>query len=835
MATDLEQMTATFDADISRFERKMDAMGVSFDRQIAKIDSKQGAILKRMNSGWNALSFGGLENAWKKVEGLFLAGGVTAGIVEVVKSSLEAAAGVSKIAEQAGVSTNKLQEMRYAVSQTGGDATDADQALIAFNKNFGIFLDSGGGRAAQSFKTLGIDKLIDTGQVRTAEQALDAVLAKIETYSNASERSGFAAKLFGQEAGPKLAGLLNLGSAGIAALEQRAHDLGLVLSDETVESARRADEKLSELFSTMKAQGVAALANLAPEIANVASQITASLPSLAAWVEHWADFFGLLHASPLAKAQYAFDSAKSDLTKAQSTKDSQSVHWPGWDAQFDLEIADAKQRMEAARAQIQNIEVAPVQITARRTNADLAGYEANHPAALHVNDVAGAKHAADLDQNRKEVLAGLGADAATANAALVAAQNNLAVQLLKGTGEYYTAVKKEIADDLAAKIAAIDAEENKKLTSLAKLKLANDESYRADIGAASDAKRKTAEAEAAEKSDNAGLGSVTREGLAAGDSQIRNYQAQIQAIGQLVGESARYAFYQSLINAAAEKGIELTMRQIELTPALKEKGDEIAAAATATQTSTAQYEKSAQVTDELRTGLESMAETGLRGFSGLNDAAQQFLEQLAQMILKLYVMQPLLDSLLGKQGTSGGGLLGSGLSSLLGSGGSSPSMLSANGASLNGAQFADVPSGLSSAGTSSFVSDALSWIGSLFADGGIFVPGSGRQPLKRYAGGGISNTAAIFGEAGPEAAIPLKDGMVPVSLRMPAVPKAMAAQSHTIINAPVTVHQSLEGAIGADGIASIAGKQAQAMGDALVKHIKSNFPAMMDDAMKTHF
>ncbi|MBR2536423.1 MAG: phage tail tape measure protein [Hyphomicrobium sp.] len=63
-----------------------------------------------------------------------------------------------------------------------------------------------------------------------------------------------------------------------------------------------------------------------------------------------------------------------------------------------------------------------------------------------------------------------------------------------------------------------------------------------------------------------------------------------------------------------------------------------------------------------------------------------------------------------------------------------------------------------------------------FADGGIAANGR-PVPLKRFANGGISNTAAIFGEAGPEAAIPLKGGKVPVDLRMPNIPNAVAGPS----------------------------------------------------------
>jgi tape measure domain-containing protein len=63
----------------------------------------------------------------------------------------------------------------------------------------------------------------------------------------------------------------------------------------------------------------------------------------------------------------------------------------------------------------------------------------------------------------------------------------------------------------------------------------------------------------------------------------------------------------------------------------------------------------------------------------------------------------------------------------------------------------------------------LSLIGSVFgfAKGGIAAHGR-PQPLPRFARGGVSRSAAIFGEAGPEAAVPLPDGRrIPVELSMP--------------------------------------------------------------------
>lgn len=52
-----------------------------------------------------------------------------------------------------------------------------------------------------------------------------------------------------------------------------------------------------------------------------------------------------------------------------------------------------------------------------------------------------------------------------------------------------------------------------------------------------------------------------------------------------------------------------------------------------------------------------------------------------------------------------------------------------------------------------------------FAEGGVMTP-TGPRRLKRFAGGGVSSQAAIFGESGTEAAVPLPDGRsIPVKIR----------------------------------------------------------------------
>ena len=63
-----------------------------------------------------------------------------------------------------------------------------------------------------------------------------------------------------------------------------------------------------------------------------------------------------------------------------------------------------------------------------------------------------------------------------------------------------------------------------------------------------------------------------------------------------------------------------------------------------------------------------------------------------------------------------------------------------------------------------------------FANGGIASRG---KPVKTFARGGVARSASIFGEAGPEAAVPLPDGRrIPVDLRGPTLKQSKQSGLH---------------------------------------------------------
>lgn len=125
-------------------------------------------------------------------------------------------------------------------------------------------------------------------------------------------------------------------------------------------------------------------------------------------------------------------------------------------------------------------------------------------------------------------------------------------------------------------------------------------------------------------------------------------------------------------------------------------------------------------------------------------------------------------------------------------------------------------------------------IGKLFGfrDGGVArngMPVSGGRPLKRFARGGVSDTAAIFGEAGAEAAVPLPDGRtIPVTLSAPRVPQGRGG--HETIRVVLQDDSGRMAEIADQRVQSAAGTIIQVSVQQSTKAVRQQLPGMLPSA-----
>lgn len=766
-ATDLERLVVTLEAQSSKLDKTIKASADLVDKQLSRIEQRTSQMSDRV-TGFFAKTSSGVSRA------ITLLGGTLAtraffSFFDKVTAAAQTLQNLSKIT---GISMETLQAWRISAQDAGVSSDDLNTAVGMFSRNFG---------QAQ----LGVGKLkfvFDALKISTKQGLQPAMMqfaGALQGIRDPAQRAAVAAVGFGR-GWQAVAPFFLQGSEAIDAQTESLKGSGEILDDVTNNKLVALGNKWTVVKRELETLATKALSDGANEFERMNGTVTSEkfqsglanigklMSGIAVAVADIASHPGVLGALVGAAAGgriaglpgaavgaiggglLAQNAADGTLTDADayakehaatvenlnrqiaSTKALLASGSGFWGSLSPGEVDAETKHLRDLEAQLKKIQDAGVK------TAPIAKKSATVPETKLPPDLLGPHPSPDQLAARaqaiKDALARIATMEAQADSEEIAAQDKLNVQLLEGTSGYYDAVMKMIADELAAKLTSISAEQAAQITALGKLKgisKAQHDAAVADIKATSEAKIAAAKADAKAAGDAAGPSGINRAAMIAADQQIQQTKDQIALIGLQAGAAAKLAYEQKLIADYKAKGLEITQAEIEADPVLAAEAEKVAAAASKAFGDNQQKQNAIDLTNTFRDGLEAVGVAGIDGFKSMKAAAASFLDTLAQTIIKLYVMQPLLNSILGQPGTSGGGILGGTLKDIFG-----------------------------------------------FAGGGVFVPGSGPRSLKRFASGGVSTSAAIFGEAGPEAAVPLPDGRrIPVDLRLPSMPQVSGAQS----------------------------------------------------------
>lgn len=189
--------------------------------------------------------------------------GVVVGFGALVNRTISAVDAMDDAAAAAGLNVERYQELRFASQFAGVSQEEFASAMSRFAKVAGEAAQ-GGDAALQSFRELDIEVRDGNGILKSQEQLLNEAIKAIGGYANQSERAAAAAGLFGREAGPKFAAFMAQGEQGINNLVERARELGLILSEETVRAAVSARDKLDLLGDVIQTKLTVAIVEAAP-------------------------------------------------------------------------------------------------------------------------------------------------------------------------------------------------------------------------------------------------------------------------------------------------------------------------------------------------------------------------------------------------------------------------------------------------------------------------------------------------------------------------------------------------------------------------------------------
>lgn len=193
----------------------------------------------------------------------FTAVGVAA--AAMVKSSIDAADEAFKAAQAAGVSTEEYTALAYAARLNG---VEQETLAKAFTKINDLVADN-----AKELKALGISTVDATGKVKTADQVLGELADRFARMEEGAGKSALAATLFGERFGPQLLPLLNQGRAGIQALKDEAVQLGVVFDTETAQAAEAFNDNMSRVGAAVEGVANRAASELLPALNSVSEML----------------------------------------------------------------------------------------------------------------------------------------------------------------------------------------------------------------------------------------------------------------------------------------------------------------------------------------------------------------------------------------------------------------------------------------------------------------------------------------------------------------------------------------------------------------------------------
>jgi len=184
----------------------------------------------------------------------------------LVKSSIDAADNMSKMAQKVGVNIKELSGMAHA-------AELADVSTEALGKSMGklnkaMYEAAGGKGPAETFEALGISVTDAAGNLRKADEMMVAIAGKFEGMDDGARKTALAMDLFGKS-GADMIPLLNGGAAGLKEATDEAHRFGLVLDEEAGLRAEEFNDDLTRLKNITQGAALAFANEMLPSLLSV--------------------------------------------------------------------------------------------------------------------------------------------------------------------------------------------------------------------------------------------------------------------------------------------------------------------------------------------------------------------------------------------------------------------------------------------------------------------------------------------------------------------------------------------------------------------------------------
>ena len=225
-----------------------------------------------------------------------LAAGAAGGLL--LKGAKDTAAytdNIDKMSQKLGMSRKGFQEWDYILSQNGASIDSMKMGMKTLTNSLDSVSQSGT-TAGTAFERLGIS--YDQLQGKSQEEVFEMTITALQGVESETERAALANQLLGRS-GVELAPLLNSGVGSVEELKQKAHELGLVLDDETIDAGVNMTDALDTMHRAFTTMGAGIASAVMPLITQFADYVSAHMPAITDKIKGLVDKFNNL--SPTMK------------------------------------------------------------------------------------------------------------------------------------------------------------------------------------------------------------------------------------------------------------------------------------------------------------------------------------------------------------------------------------------------------------------------------------------------------------------------------------------------------------------------------------------------------